>query len=973
MISPAFKKAYQSLNTEQRLAVDTIDGPVMVIAGPGTGKTTILTLRIANILRLTDTPAHGILAITYTDAGVKAIRTKLHSIIGGRAHDVYIHTFHSFASSIIAEYPDHFIEISGMKILTEIEQESIINSILAIPDFAKLRPSGKPDAYTIGIIRAIDEAKREALMPDSVREFAKNEIEKIKKDESSISGRGATKGELKAEAKERILKCERTALFADIYALYETKKREAKRLDYNDLIIELLSALKKDGLLLRLIQERFLYIHIDEHQDTNDAQNFIVALIAEFFETPNIFIVGDEKQAIYRFQGASVENFMMLQKRYPAMKTISLNKNYRSHQSILDGSFKMIENNYEAGERDKLRVRLNSAGNEKKRPIEIITAANGFAADLYLLQELKKISENEPAASIAIILRRNRELDRIIRLLESSGIAVSSERNVDIFSHPVGRLFFDFLEYLSNPAQTAALAKTVIAGMWNLNFEAGAEIVKILKSRKHFDFEKYIPKLAAIKKEILDDNPVGFIIRSAEQSGFTKLISKDPSYAEVWRGIVALAESLARENEISEPLLMIKSMLDYRASAESRPVKVAVGAPDGSVKAMTAHGSKGLEFDYVFIPYATEEAWVGKPRGASFVLPKKRTTENDIRDTRRLFYVALTRARKHICILTPLEESDGKKLTALRFIAELNQDDIKYESIERASVEKLQQRIKRPYDDFRSQKFADMAKRALLDGGLSVTALNHFIECPNKFLYQSVLKLPQSPNVSAEKGSAMHFALSQVWKLKKRNKKSIEKAITDGIEEFLDDSFLAVLDKEAIKKELLESSPYVAVALQTHFSANGNILTEYSVKTDFESVYDGAPVHIPIHGKLDAIIDEKNEVSVFDYKTKQAMSIAAIKGETKNDDGNYFRQLVFYKLLMNQDSRWREKKITPALVFVSPDDKGRCPIITLAIADFDMERVQTEIRTLIDFVWSGKIGSSHCDDPDCEWCGLRQI
>ena len=149
MISPEFKKAYDSLNSEQKLAVDTIDGPVMVIAGPGTGKTTVLTLRIANILRLTDTPANGILAITYTDAGVKAIRAKLHSIIGNRAHDVYIHTFHSFASSIIAEYPDHFIQLSDRKQLTDIDQELMIISILEDPLFAKIRPIGKPDAYLL--------------------------------------------------------------------------------------------------------------------------------------------------------------------------------------------------------------------------------------------------------------------------------------------------------------------------------------------------------------------------------------------------------------------------------------------------------------------------------------------------------------------------------------------------------------------------------------------------------------------------------------------------------------------------------------------------------------------------------------------------------------------------------------------------------------------------------------------------------
>ena len=406
-----FQEAYARLNTAQKKAVDTIDGPVMVIAGPGTGKTTILTLRIANILKRTDTPPHGILAITYTDAGVKAMRTKLRDIIGNRAHEVAIHTFHSFASAMIAEYPDHFLALEGLRNLTDVEQESMIRSIIADAAFRELRPTGKPDAYIPAVLRTIDSAKREALTPDMVREHAKAEIERIKKDESSISTKGATKGKLKAEALERIGKCERTVLFADVYDRYEKEKRAAKKMDWNDLIVELLVGLRNDELLLRLIQERFLYILVDEHQDTNDAQNFIVATIAEFFETPNLFIVGDEKQAIYRFQGASVENFLTLQKRWPAMQVISLETNYRSHQGILDASFAMIENNYEGEEHRDLRVELK-AGNEKgekPRLLDVVTGENVPAIEAYLVQELKSIIEKESTATVAVITRRNRD------------------------------------------------------------------------------------------------------------------------------------------------------------------------------------------------------------------------------------------------------------------------------------------------------------------------------------------------------------------------------------------------------------------------------------------------------------------------------------------------------------------------------------------------------------------------------------
>ncbi|MEK7641675.1 MAG: ATP-dependent DNA helicase [Patescibacteria group bacterium] len=996
MKEQAFDTFYAKLNAGQRQAVDAIEGPIMVIAGPGTGKTTILTLRIANILRKTDTPANGILAITYTDAGVKAMRSKLESIIGGRAHDVCIYTFHSFASAMIAEYPDRFLHIHEMKVMTDIEQETLVREIIAGEAFSDIRPLGKPDAYVSGIIRSIEESKRQALTPDMVRQHVRQEIERIEKDPDSISTRGATKGQLKADAKESIEKCKRTLLFADVYELYEFKKREAKKLDFSDLIIELLVTLRNDELLLRLIQERFLYILVDEHQDTNDAQNFIVALIAEFFETPNIFMVGDEKQAIYRFQGASVENFLLLQKRWPAMKLISLDTNYRSHQSILDVSFGMIENNYEEGEHADLRIELKGGRGISKdasnnHAVEVVTGENVAAMEAHLAAELRNIAEHEPHATVAIIARRNRDLDRVIRLCETNGIRISSERSVDIFNHPVGSLFFDLIQYLVDPSRIDALSRTVIAGMWHLSFEEAGDVVRSVKSGQGEAgyFEKKLPGLLHIQRQLLNDSPVGFLIHAADRSGYTSLLVRDPSYVHVWRGIVTLGESIVRDGSLTDPMKLMEALLAYRLSAESRMVKVTVGAPDVPMQALTAHGSKGLEFDYVFIPYATEEAWVGKTRGSSFVLPKKESSQSDVRDVRRLFYVALTRAREKVTVLTALEESDGKGLTPLRFIAELDATHATHSSLPRRDAGPV---LSAAHNDaasrnlgrsIRDERLIDLAKHALTERGLSVTALNHFLTCPNAFLYQSILRIPQAPSISADKGNAMHEALSNVWRSDisemsggEARLPRIQGIIEDSVHEYFRTSFLPLSDKEAVKKGLIADAPAVARALDAHFALKGDkdaIYAEHWVKTIFSASYAGMKIDIPIHGKLDAILDRQDEVLVFDYKTKQAMSENAIRGETKNSDGGYFRQLIFYKLLLADDIKWRMKKIVPSLVFVSPDDKDRCPTVSIPVTDVDVDRVKKEIQSLVDAVWSGEVVDKKCDDEKCEWCGIAGI
>ncbi len=969
-----FAKAYKSLNKAQKEAVDTIEGPVMVVAGPGTGKTTVLTLRIANILKQTDTPPGGILAITYTDAGVKAMRAKLRNLIGTRAHEVEMHTFHSFAKAMMNEYQDHFIELSDMKQMTDVDKEMLIREIIESPKYKDLRPSGKPDAYLSGIISSISNSKRDAITPEDVRKFANNEIERITKDEDSISTRGVTKGKLKAEAEERIEKCKKTLIFADVYEEYETGKKKGKKLDFDDLIIQLLVTLKEDNLFLRLLQERFLYILVDEHQDTNDAQNYIVSMLADFFETPNVFIVGDEKQAIYRFQGASVENFLLLRKRWPEMKLISLESNYRSHQSILDSSFSVIERNYIEGEHNDLRIKLLSQSSESERPIELVSVEDVRTMESYLVDELKRISSDEPDSSIAIITKRNRDLERVIKLLEFNSIPVSSERSVDIFHHPIGVTFFDLITYVHENDKYEYLARTLTTGMWGLNFDESIALSKSLRAGKLDSLSIIEPKLKEIRSEAISSGSIEFIIKLADISSFSNLVAEDPSYVYVWKGIISLAESLARDGEFESPLELLRHMLAYRESAEMKPVKVSVGAPDLMLRALTAHGSKGLEFDYVFMPYATEEAWVGKNRGNSFVLPTKDVLGGDIRDMRRLFYVALTRARKHVVVLTPLEESDGKVLTPLRFISEIESGATAV-SVPRRKLEIKVDREKNKNVSYDSKVVA-LAKELLMKNGLSVTALNHYLECPNKFIYESILKMPQAPSISSARGTAMHEALSHIWINEGRlelDRSEVEKIILEVSEESIDDTFLSKRDKELVMNDIREDAPIVARELDTHLKTVGTVYTEKWLDGVHSAGKIETDLYIPIHGKLDVIVDTGAKVEIFDYKSKQAMSVNDIKGETKNSNGDYFRQLVFYKMLVLANPKWKLKSSTQSLVFIRPDKKERCPIVTLDVSNEDIEKVRTEIDSLAKAVWSGEILESTCGKEGCEYCSIRTL
>lgn len=969
MITREFEQEYSKLNQAQKEAVDSIEGPVMVIAGPGTGKTTILTLRAANILRLTDTPASGILALTFTENGAKNMRLKLREIIGVRADEVRIHTFHGFAASVIAEFQDHFPHLSRAIQITEVESETIIRDILKEEKFLTLRPFGEPDFYVPKIISTISDAKQEAWTPEMLHNFAKDEIDRIKTDENSISTRGASKGNLKAEALKRIEKNERTILLSEVYELYEKIKKEEKKMDYDDLLFELLKALREDKLLLQMLQEKFLYILVDEHQDTNDTQNLIIQSLADFFESPNLFVVGDEKQAIYRFQGASVSNFLNFQKNWPAMKIISLVQNYRSHQSILDASHQMIEQNYD-GNIDtelykNLRIRLLSQPDREVRPIDIMMAANADAEEKFLVENISKILKNESHAQIAIITRRNREIEKLLGLLEENNIKAKAERGADIFSHPVGVLFFALLEFLSNPEKIEFLAQTIAGGLWDLEFENQVSLIKQIRSGKLDDIEKEIPMLKTIKEALHEESPVSFIILVADLSGLTTIAKQDPLSIEIWRGLLNLAESAALQNEIRSPKELLGNLLEYRKTAAHRSIKIVAGNATAQVTIMTAHGSKGLEFDYIFVPYALEEVWIGRKRGSYFTLPKEEETGDEIKDERRLFYVALTRAKRHAFISMSLE-SLGKSFTPLRFISELDPAHVKYTDLP-AYQKPLKPTTEKVFKNKKKERQTEYTKNVLLESGLSVTALNHFLESPKLFFEKSILKVPEAPTPSSEKGVAMHESLSNVWreikklessKVKKLEPEEITGIIKTSIKNYFAKSFLPLYEKGPLVKELLEDAETVAECLVPHFQIEGEVFTEMQAESRFSFNNPLNPpynkgetrekIDITLHGRLDTVIKQGDRVLVFDYKTREGMSEKAIRGETQNDDGNYFRQLVFYKLLLGGNPEL-------SLVFIRPDSKGHCPIITLEVTDSDIAKLKSEISNLIETVWSGKL------------------
>jgi DNA helicase-2/ATP-dependent DNA helicase PcrA len=273
----------------------------------------------------------------------------------------------------------------------------------------------------------------------------------------------------------------------------------------------------------------------------------------------------------------------------------------------------------------------------------------------------------------------------------------------------------------------------------------------------------------------------------------------------------------------------------------------------------------------------------------------------------------------------------------------------------------------------REEMLADFARRTLSERGLSVTALNHFIACPARYFYKSIMKLPEAPSATAEKGNAMHAAIDAVWRLPSKDRRSIEATLIATIRHYFEEkSLLPAFERGAVAEKLIHDAPEVSNALVEHFSASAKVESETWVEARYENAQNEFG-DIRIHGKLDALMIGEDKVSIFDYKTREAMSENELRGLTKDATGDYFRQLVFYKLLMATDSRAKGKVIEPSLVFVSPDDKGRCPIMTPALSKKDEEGLRAHIDRLIESVRAGDVVRGTCDDPDCKECALRRF
>ncbi len=1034
-----FESRYQKLNEKQREAVDSIEGPLLVVAGPGSGKTELLSLRAANILKETQVSPGNILLLTFTENGAKNMRERLVGLIGEAGYRVAIYTFHAFAGDVMSKYGEYFFEGATFRPATEIEKINIVEKILeSLPKENPLASKHTEMGFTYlkDIFVCISALKKGNLSGEEFKEKIKkntSEYEEINtklseyffeiagkskmeilretylkiyselKDLSQNENETATfllnilsleisltentgkannltawknkyftKDEsgdsfiLKDSRKEKI---ERWFAFEDIYEKYNQKMNEAGLYDFDDMIFKVGRELDKNIGLRNELEERYQYIMIDEFQDTSDSQfNLILNLTkSEINEgRANIMAVGDDDQAIFKFQGAELDNITKFRKSYRDVKVITLDKNYRSTQNILDEARNLIvkiEDRLETRFPDiNKKIKAENENLIKAHKGEIIekTFDNIYSEFDFVAKEIDSLLKNGvKPEEISVISRTHANLKQLALILNEYKIPYSYEKEENVFDKEIIKEIITLVEFAESGLENIRedlLPEILTYKFWNIprievwkiaekvrareikRGEAGERIYikpswmeTMLESENQEikEMAKFLIELATDAKSLPLLHLIDKIIGTREwevDSDYDDSLQKEdkkinylspfreyyfgqrnfdhnkPEYLDFLFSLRTFIGSL-REYKGGE-ILYAKDLKEFVNIYENNSyLSLSTISPfatsEKAIILQTAHKSKGLEYEYVFILNSDEDEWNGRAIPNKIGMPINMPLlplSDDISDRVRLYYVAMTRA-KHTLYMTNNKD---------KFSMLLSEKIIKKEE-EKEISEKLVNSLFIKEGEIFLEDEKVLLKRILENYKMPVTHLINFLNIervgPEKFLEQNLLRFPQAMSPTSIYGSAMHEALQNYYLYKKKYDKNPD---FDRVINF----YRNALNKGALDKIQYEKYYNFGVKnLETfiEYLEKKEEIGKIEVEVNFAN--EGVMIkNVPATGKIDKLVIEGGSAKVIDFKTgKSIASWEKQKSDYEKIKVHFFKyQLAYYALLL-KNSRSYEK------------------------------------------------------------------
>lgn len=1053
-----FEERYQKLNVEQKRAVDALDGPVMVIAGPGSGKTEVLGLRVANIVRSRDVGPGSILCLTFTDAAASTMRQRLAGLLGTLAYRVGVHTFHSFGTEVISRYPERFYNGASFAPADTVVQIEVLEEIVSNLEhgnplraehegrFIHLQKTLSAIEYlkkaglTPADFKTILEANKKALafidpivgevfseriskkvFPEARK--AAQEMEKysadplpgsfpslpecfrmslaIALDNAEREGKTGPLTDWKAVYLERgddglahaadLGAMEKLEALAAVYGSYIERMREASYYDYNDMILDTIAALDQDLGLRRDLQERYRYILVDEFQDTNNAQMRLLRLLTDDPADdgrPNIMVVGDDDQAVFKFQGAELSNIRDFARSYRDPAFVVLTENYRSIQSILDGARRVIAQGVSRLENTmpelvkELRAARSDLGEGSVRKKEFLSRE---AECKWIVDEVRTLQEKSvPVGEIAVVAREHRHLEALAPYFHSAAIPISYERQENVLDQPHIKQLIAMARFADSVMRKSKDADDLLpeilsyhfwglerSAVWELSIKAGEarkpwlmvmrESGGALKQIADFFMELGAKAAYATAEEVLHDlmeGPGGALVDSF-RSHYFGLERFNDRRAEYLRFLSSLRSFMrtVREYRTGRPVAvadMLACVDMHRKNGIAMQHTGAFTNGEDAVRLLTAHKAKGLEFEAVFVIHCENDVWANDRGSRGLRLPVNLPVgpAGDTRDDQlRLFYVAMTRAKRFLCFTSSLRDYRGRAVDPLGFLAPSEGEPAWFESEAAAGVEArdaLPEALLEERWNLDSVAPFTHNERALLKPvleryQLSVTHLQNFLNVadagPGVFLEKNLLRFPEPKTPSAAFGSAMHSTIRRAYLELQRTGALAPVASVEGwFKEYLEAERLNRRDFERMAKRGEKTAPAFYEERKGSFSASDII--EFNFRDQGVRVGDAS-----LTGKVDRMSIKKKEIIVCDFKTgKPIRAWSPADSYAKVKAWRYRQQIVFYKLLIEGSREFGGKYSVERgfIEFVEPY-RGHVIVLPMDIEGAEVKRLETLI------------------------------
>lgn len=1006
-------------NSKQQQAIDILNGQVMLLAGPGTGKTFTVIHRIEKMLADGVEPS-SILCLTFSDAAASEMRQRLIKKMGVVASAVDIYTYHSFCNDLIKTYPDKFEMTSGVKLITDAEKISIMKECIDDANLEFFVPS-RADRYffTKNFISYVEKLKTQRVSKDEYMACIDTNpmlMPRYKELESEIYEReqaGNTKNKTKYNELEKIkTNIEKAKELWTLFELYSTKMINKNLIDFSDMINLVLTSFEEDSQFLSEVSNKYKYFLVDEYQDTNDLQNQIIFNLLDGNGEKNIFVVGDDDQIIYGFQGAKSDNIENFLTKYPNTTVICLEENNRSTQTILDFSNLIVnqdenrlENNLYFKEKYNISKKLTAKNPKiivKDKKIKRIQFGEILQEFNYIVDDIKTLIESDFApktdedkidySQIAIISKKRAELQTFAELLKSKNIPFQIDEGKSIFAIRSTILIYFYIKamnnYLTSSDKLFGLLLSEPFKIDQQDYNKILEEKRLWKKDESSDFitlmrnlngwknpekiTKFLETFDYLQDYASSNNLRNTVVEIINRTGLlTYFYKSGKNRSENLAGIRKII-SEATDFQNSDSTKNLSDFVKYLDDCFENEIDINLdkdSVVQNAVQLMTYHGSKGREFEYVYLPNLISSNWEDFRMPGEYKLITEDVPDKDAAQAKKdsellkLLFVGITRA-KHTLTISFADSNNGKAQQITKYLEPTANYDFDSEQFE-CSADDLTTEFYRSVssDVFDNQKaFKNEIEERVKSVVLSPSRLNDYLSCPRKFFYVKVLGIDveEADWDGANFGTLIHSLLERAVKVAKE---SAYPTLEEILEKFRLGMDGMKFSSEAKKEKYFKQGQKLLTTYYPYFSQ-----IPISRITDIEFSFYGVDVDGDfITGKIDRI--EKNSDGTFelyDYKTGNYSSEKKIAPNEEKQ--NYFNQLCFYKYAYEKLTGNKVSKV--GIIYVENHEKS----VDKYLTDDDMKYIETLIKDTYQNIKALKFNPIKEDKQGvCKNCVYKQL